>query len=316
MSAFGFSPPGSESMIFPARVRIVEVSPVYLSTVLNTCQRPPDLTDFVRRLTRAGVKFIAIRQNVSDPSNARLQRSRARDINIVDPRDAHFLGDALDRIPISPDEAQTLAAVTLDVTTSDAFATGAWGSSAAVRVDECLQTMAQLRDCGTDVRVRINVAFGCPYQGIIDCDDVARLAEVLYTHGSTEVILADTIGVATPRECAALTSNVAARIPRSCIGVRFHDTYGLALTNIFSCLANGVTSIESSLGGVHAPARGNYLQTPVTTEDVVHLLRGLDIECGVDLHALVAASHYIARARGQAPISRTAMALDAIGCRT
>lgn len=205
--------------------------------------------------------------------------------------------------------------MTFDVTASNGFARAAYGVSAVDQLTRCLDLIADALDCRIAVRARINMAYGCPYEGAVDGDDVATLAATLYTHGCTEVVLADTLGVATPQQAAALGCKLAKRIPKESIGVRFHDTYGLALTNIYCCLAVGIVSIESSLGGVYAHAQGNYLETPVATEDVVNMLHALNIGTGIDLHALVAASHFIARGRRCAPISKTASAFHAVGCR-
>lgn len=307
------------TMSFPTNVKIVEVAPVYLAPPCRQARAANGLTDeLLDRLTRAGVMFIA--------AGTQLQGANfGLPLSVQQPERDRVHGQAIPTCIIgeyalyggAPDAASSygLSALTFDVTASDGFARAAYGASAADQLTLCLDLITGALDCGIVARARINMAYGCPYEGAVDGDVVATLAATLYTHGCTEVVLADTLGVATPQQAAALVRKLAKRIPKKNIGVRFHDTYGLALTNIYCCLAAGIACIESSLGGVYAQAQGNYLETPVATEDVVNMLHGLNIGTGMDLQALVAASHFIARGRRCASISKTASAFQAAGCR-
>ncbi|HLI33142.1 MAG TPA: hydroxymethylglutaryl-CoA lyase [Solirubrobacteraceae bacterium] len=135
----------------------------------------------------------------------------------------------------------------------------------------------------------ISTAFGCPYEGHVDPRSVLAIARHLVDAGAQEVALADTTGMANPRQVQSLF--VAAR---EALGgeveltAHFHNTRGAGLANVLGALQVGIDSFESSvgeLGGCPVPpgATGN-----IASEDLVSMLSELDIRTGVDLDALIA----------------------------
>jgi hydroxymethylglutaryl-CoA lyase/(R)-citramalyl-CoA lyase len=134
------------------------------------------------------------------------------------------------------------------------------------------------------VTVTISVAFGCPFEGRVDPGVVAELAA---RFPSTEVVLADTIGVATPRQVRDLVALTNAP------GVHLHNTRNTGYANAVAALEAGATLVDASCGGLggcpFAPrATGN-----IATEDLVYLLEGDGIETGVNLDALVETSVWL-----------------------
>ncbi len=111
--------------------------------------------------------------------------------------------------------------------------------------------------------------------------------------GAFQVSVSDTIGIAHPGQIPEVLNAVAARVPLAAIALHFHDTRGTALANVLTALQMGVTTFDSSAGGLggcpYAPgATGN-----LATEDLIYMLDGLGIETGVNLAAVVEASTYI-----------------------
>jgi isopropylmalate/homocitrate/citramalate synthase len=134
------------------------------------------------------------------------------------------------------------------------------------------------------VTVTISVAFGCPFEGHVDPGVVAELAA---RFPSAEVVLADTIGVATPRQVRDLVERTHAP------GVHLHNTRNTGYANAVAALVAGATLFDASCGGLggcpYAPrATGN-----IATEDLVYLLEGDGIETGVDLDALIETSVWL-----------------------
>ena len=134
------------------------------------------------------------------------------------------------------------------------------------------------------VTVTISVAFGCPFEGKVDPGVVAELAAEL---GAAEVVLADTIGVATPRQVDELVQRTHAP------GVHLHNTRNTGYANAVAALAAGATVFDASCAGLggcpFAPrATGN-----IATEDLVYLFEGDGVETGVDLDALIAVSTWL-----------------------
>jgi len=132
--------------------------------------------------------------------------------------------------------------------------------------------------------VTISVAFGCPFEGRVDPGRVAELAD---RFDGAEVVLADTIGVAAPREVRSLFERTSAA------GFHGHNTRNTGYANALAALEAGATVLDASVGGLggcpYAPrASGN-----VATEDLAYLLEHEGIETGVDLDALIGISTWL-----------------------
>jgi hydroxymethylglutaryl-CoA lyase/(R)-citramalyl-CoA lyase len=130
----------------------------------------------------------------------------------------------------------------------------------------------------------ISVAFGCPFEGRVDSGAVADVAGEL---DADEIVLADTIGVATPSAVRSLVQRVGAA------GFHGHNTRNTGYANALAALEGGATVLDASIGGLggcpYAPrATGN-----IATEDLVYLLDGEGVETGVDLDALVEVSQWL-----------------------
>ena len=163
------------------------------------------------------------------------------------------------------------------------------------------------------VRGYVSCVLGCPYEGDVSVDAVARVAAELFTMGCYEISLGDTIGVGTPAKAQAMVEKVAEKVPIENIAVHFHDTYGQALANVLAAMEKGVASVDSAVAGLGgcpyaAGATGN-----VASEDVLYMLDGLGIKTGVDLHKLAEAGRFISETLGRDPTSKVARALAAKG---
>lgn len=164
--------------------------------------------------------------------------------------------------------------------------------------------MEMARQAGVRVRGYISTAFGCPYEGVVAPEAVKRVAGMLLEIGVAELSIGDTIGVATPNQVVEVTGALAPLAGIERLAMHFHDTRGTALANVLTALQLGVATFDSAAGGLggcpYAPgASGN-----LATEDLLYLLTGLGVETGIDLDGVVAASAFLAQARGQAPVSR------------
>jgi isopropylmalate/homocitrate/citramalate synthase len=154
---------------------------------------------------------------------------------------------------------------------------------AAARVEKILEAADR------PATVTISVAFGCPFEGPVDPDAVLDLAERF--RGADEVVLADTIGVGTPKQVGTLVARVNELGGK--VGGHFHNTRNTGYANAVAALEAGATVLDASIGGLggcpFAPrATGN-----IATEDLVYLLQGDGADTGVDLDALVEISQWL-----------------------
>jgi len=180
-------------------------------------------------------------------------------------------------------------------------------------IDESLQrfapVMARAKADGVAVRGYVSTVLGCPYQGEVLVRDVVRVARALHEMGCYEISLGDTIGVGTPGKARAMFKAVASEVPVAALAVHFHDTYGQALSNILSCLEEGVAVVDSAVSGTGGCPYAKGASGNVATEDVVFMLHGMGIATGIDLDALVDTAAFISGVLGRAPVSRVSRAL-------
>jgi len=171
--------------------------------------------------------------------------------------------------------------------------------------------MAAAKAANIPVRGYVSCVVGCPYDGFIEPEQVAIVAEKLYQMGCYEISLGDTIGVGTPATVTKMIQAVSARIPVEKLAVHFHDTYGQALTNIYSALQAGVMVVDSAIAGLGGCPYAKGASGNVATEDVLYMLNGLNIDTGIDFNKLLAAGWYISDKLGKAPVSKVSTAYRA-----
>lgn len=175
-------------------------------------------------------------------------------------------------------------------------------------IDETFERFApvvqEARNLGLWVRGYLSTSFGCPYEGDVPVNRVVAVAQRLRDLGAEEIAVSDTIGVATPGDVERVVGAVSEQVEVERLALHFHDTRGTALANVLAGMMCGVTTFDSSAGGLggcpYAPgAAGN-----LATEDLVYMLNGMGIRSGVSLDGVVAASRYLAEQTGRVPASR------------
>jgi len=162
-------------------------------------------------------------------------------------------------------------------------------------IEESLQTgeriVARAHADGVRATVTIGASFGCPFEGAVDPGRVLEFAGRLVEAGWDEIVFADTIGVAVPRQVRHLVAEgVKLGVP---VGAHLHNTRNTGFANAYAAIESGATVLDAALGGIggcpFAPrATGN-----ICTEDLVYLLQGEGVETGVDLGALIAAAEWL-----------------------
>lgn len=161
------------------------------------------------------------------------------------------------------------------------------GLEQATEVSE--QTLAAARALGLRTRAYIAVAFDCPFEGETPLDEVLRLAARMHAAAADEIVIADTIGSASPAQVKERFAALRGVLPIERIAVHLHDTRGMAVANAWAALEAGVRRFDSSVGGIggcpFAPgAAGN-----LATEDLVLMAECSGFSTGLSLDGLLAA---------------------------
>lgn len=162
--------------------------------------------------------------------------------------------------------------------------------SVAGSFDGFKEIIAALKGTGIGVSAGMATTFGCPFEGFQPTDRILEVIQRYVDLGVMNLGLADTTGMANPKQVLEISQLARARFPQVEFALHFHNTRGMGLANVVSGLQAGISRYESSLGGLggcpYAPgATGN-----ICTEDLVHMLEAMGYETGVDLTKLLAAS--------------------------
>lgn len=168
-------------------------------------------------------------------------------------------------------------------------------------------TVTRALAAGLDVRGYVSMCFGDPWEGPVARSQVVAVGERLLEMGCSQLSLGDTIGVATPGQVESLLEGFR---DVSRLAVHFHDTYGQALSNTLAALRCGVTTVDSSAGGLGGCPYAESATGNLATEDLVWMLDGLGVETGVDLDKLVETSVWMAEQLGRPSPSRVVRALS------
>ena len=176
-------------------------------------------------------------------------------------------------------------------------------------IDRFKDVMAFAKANNIRVRGYVSCVMGCPYQGDVDYNDVLKVSQRLLELGCYEISLGDTIGVGTAQKVDELLDLLLQHIDKSILAVHFHDTYGQALTNIYTALSRGIATVDSAVAGLGGCPYAKGASGNVATEDVVYLLQGLGIEHGIDLERLAKAGWAICSALNKQPVSKVSLAL-------
>ena len=223
------------------------------------------------------------------------QMADAEDVARLLPRQAGvtFIGLALNARGAERAVAAGLDEVGAVCVATDTFAMRNQGQTSDESLAAARDIVAIAQAAGRSAQITIGASFGCPFEGEVSPDRVVAMAQAAATAGVREVALADTIGVAVPQAVGALVARVRAAIAPVPVRVHLHDTRNTGIANVWAAVQAGARTIDASLGGIggcpFAPgATGN-----VATEDVAYLLHRSGIDTGLDLPALIAASHWL-----------------------
>jgi hydroxymethylglutaryl-CoA lyase len=194
---------------------------------------------------------------------------------------------------------------------SEAFSERNLNRSIADSLEMFAPVIRRAADGGLRVRGYVSMVCGCPFQGEVPVEDVARVTVSLFELGCHEVSLGDTIGVGTVGQVQHLLAQLAPQVLLDRLAVHMHDTYGQGLANTLAAFEAGVSIADTSAGGLGgcpfaAGATGN-----LATEDLVYALEGSGVDTGVDLDDLLATTVWMSDQLGRRPSSRVARAVMA-----
>lgn len=281
-------------MAFPTQVRLVEMSPRdglqnEPGPVIDTAIK----TGLIDRLADCGLNHIESASFVSpkwvpqmgDAAEvmAGIKRKAGVRYSVLTPNLRGFEN----ALAAGVDEVAVFGAA------SESFSQKNINCSIAESLERFLPVMEAAKQHHIPVRGYVSTVLGCPYEGDIAPEQVAKVAKALAELGCYEISLGDTIGVGTPLKAKRMLEAVSAEVPIEKLAAHFHDTYGQALANLYAVLEEGISVIDASVAGLGGCPYAKGASGNVATEDVLYLLNGLGIKTGVDLNKLVTTGEWI-----------------------
>ncbi len=178
---------------------------------------------------------------------------------------------------------------------SDTFNKKNINKTTAESAEELAPLIARLKKDGKFVRTCISTAFYCPYEGKIDPEKTLELCETFTRFGVDEFSIADTVGMANPKDVKNLFSRLKETLPQEMLLTgHFHNTRGMALANIYAALEAGITRFDSSAGGLGGCPFAKGATGNVATEDVLFMLDEMGVSTGISLEGVLESVKHVA----------------------
>lgn len=293
---------------FPAKVKIIDVSPRDGLQNEKQLVSVADKVRLIHRLAQAGVKAIESVSFVSPKwvpqmaDSAEVMRSVSRTTGVVYSALVPNMQGYAAAVEAGMDEVVVFGAA------SEAFSQRNINCSIAESIERFRPVaLAAARD-GLRLRGSISCCMGCPYEGEVAPSRVLEVVDRMADLGCIEIDIADTIGVGTPDRVKRVFDSVLARYSPEHFSGHFHDTYGQAIANIVASMAHGIAIFHGSVAGLGGCPYARGASGNVATEDIVFLMQGMGIETGIDLTLLAQAGADISRALGRVNQSRAGSA--------
>ena len=282
--------------MLPSKVKIVEVGP--RDGLQNEKQLVPTEVkiELINRLADAGVRAIEATSFVSPKwvpqmgDNAAVMQGIARHPATVYPVLTPNLQGFDAAIQAGATEVAIFGAA------SESFSRKNINCSIAESLKRFEPILSSASALEIPVRGYVSCVVGCPYEGDIAPAQASSVAKSLFEMGCYEVSLGDTIGVGTPASVGRMLEACARAVPIGKLAGHYHDTYGMAIANIYASLQMGMATFDSSVAGLGGCPYAKGASGNVATEDVVYLMHGLGIETGIDLAKLAAIGDWISSA--------------------
>jgi hydroxymethylglutaryl-CoA lyase len=277
-------------------IRIVEVGPRDGLQNEKSILPTKDKFNFISLLGEAGLKSIEVTSFVKAPAIPQMADAAELFTQVKN----ELSGQGITYPCLVPNFKGYEAAKSLGVreiavftATSDSFTKKNINATVDDSFERITEVVEAAKKDNVMVRGYVSTAFGCPYEGTMDVQKLISVTKRLFDLGVYEVSVGDTIGVAIPQQVRAYIRAMKNEFPIGKLAMHFHDTRGMALTNIYVSLEEGITTFDSSAGGLGGCPYAKGATGNVATEDVWYLLNSQGLDTGIDIAKLAAASKFI-----------------------
>jgi len=280
----------------PARVTLMEVGPrdgfQFEARVIPTELK----LAVINALADAGMQYIQVTSFVHPEKIP--QMADAEDLlQRLPPRtDVAYSGLALNLRGIERAHAAGLKAIEVSFSASDTHSRKNSGMTHQQALKQGYAMIRRAKDYQMQVRLSIQCAFGCVYEGKLPADTIVNIIREFSQMESIAMFcLSDTTGMADPRSVTTLLNEVKALVGPVPVALHLHDTRGMGLANVYAALTSGVTHFDTSLGGMGGCPFVKGAAGNIATEDTAHMLEAMGIATGIDIQRVANCSQRLGR---------------------
>jgi hydroxymethylglutaryl-CoA lyase len=283
--------------MLPKKIKIVEVGPRDGLQNEKKIVSTSDKIIFIQKLVESGIKTIEVGSFVAPTKipqmddSAEVLRASLNYKNISFPTLVPNL--------LGLKRAQEVGAREISVFTATSETFNKKNINASI--DESLVRIKEITTSAKKLKIRgyISTVFGCPYEGKTSTKTLMKIMKNLFSQGIYEISLGDTIGIANPLQVKKILKELSKEFDLKKIAVHFHDTRGMALANALVSLEMGITTFDSSSGGIGGCPYAKGATGNVATEDMVNMFESMGVKTGIDLEKLARASAFISSVLGR-----------------
>ena len=280
-------------------LQIVEVGPRDGLQNEDVILSPEARVAYIEALVGAGLRRIEAVSFVHPARVPQMAGAEAVMAAVPRPDGVRYSGLVLNRRGMERAADAGVDEINMVVVATDTFSQKNQGMTTAEAIRALADVAGLARAAGLSVTLTIGAAFGCPFEGEVRPERVTEIARECVRAGVNEVALADTIGVAVPRDVRDLVGamRTVTDVPLRC---HLHNTRNTGYANALAAVEAGVTALDASSGGIggcpFAPAAtGN-----IATEDLLYALDRSGLDTGIDMGRLLTASAYVEERLGHA----------------
>jgi hydroxymethylglutaryl-CoA lyase len=280
-------------------IELVEVGP------RDGLQSEPEIVptevklELIARLADAGLRRIEVTSFVNPLRVPQMADAEAVLTQLPRRDDLHYIGLVLNRKGFDRAVAAGCREIGMVVAATDSFGQRNQGATIDAAIDAWNEIAPLAHVAGVRAQVTISVAFGCPFEGEVEAQRVVAIAERLAMARPLEIVLADTIGVAVPGQVAALVDRVKEALPAISLRCHFHNTRNTAIANAYAAVLAGVTTLDSSVGGIGGCPFAPNASGNVATEDLLYMLSRSGFSTGVDMNKVIETTRWLQERLGK-----------------
>ncbi len=283
-----------------SKISILEVGP------RDGLQSEPEILptevkkEFITRTINAGIKQIEVTSFVHPKKVPQMADAEKLVESLPENDDVTYIGLIMNQRGFERARDCGIDEVGMVIVSTDTYNMKNQNVVTQESIDNWLSIAAEAKSAGIRTSVVIACSFGCPYEGEVDPEHIASIAEQVL-EGKPDVIgLADSVGVAVPSQIRRTFSLVKELAPSIPLRTHLHNTRNTGLANAAAAVEAGVSIIDASTGGIggcpFAPrATGN-----IPTDDLLYMLDRSGIETGVDLRQVVKTTDWLEEQLGRA----------------